>query len=346
MSPLLLTAFLAITVGPVSPDGACRQPQLASQGSIAAMTFGCGKSIYFTQSADGGRSFSIPVKVATPDVLALGWHRGPRIAFSGNAIVITAVAGKDAGNENLLAWRSVDRGKTWSEGKVVNDVAAAAREGFHAMASNTHGLLFSTWLDQRGTGTNTGAKLFGSQSTDGGKTWSKNTLVYESPSGSICECCHPSLAIDDSGKIMAMFRNSLNGNRDLYIATSADGVRFDPARQLGKGHWALKACPTDGGGIAQSGNRIITAWRREKELFTAVPGEAETKIGEGKDIAIALTDRALYAIWSKGGEIELKTPTQSKTMGRGAFPAIVSLGNGSVIGAWENEGKLIVQQIR
>jgi hypothetical protein len=60
------------------------------------------------------------------------------------------------------------------------------------MATGGNGLIFTTWLDLRAQGT----RLYGSTSTDGGATWSPNALVYESPSGSVCECCHPSAAVD------------------------------------------------------------------------------------------------------------------------------------------------------
>ena len=101
-------------------------------------------------------------------------------ADSRDAIVISAVAGKRASqgphahglpeNGDLLVWRSADGGRTWSSPSTVNDVAGAAREGLHAMASGAGGLLFTAWLDLREGRT----KLYGARSTDGGVTWSKN----------------------------------------------------------------------------------------------------------------------------------------------------------------------------
>ena len=63
------------------------------------------------------------------------------------------------------------------------------------------GALFAAWLDKRGKGT----QLYGARSTDGGATWSKNIPIYKSPEGTICECCHPSIAIDAAGQILAKF---------------------------------------------------------------------------------------------------------------------------------------------
>ena len=43
----------------------------------------------------------------------------------------------------------------------------------------------------------------------------------------------------------------------------------------------------DGGGIAIAQDRIVTAWRREHEIFLDSPGEKEVGIGEGVDVALA-----------------------------------------------------------
>src|SRR5260370_1332262 len=131
-------------------------------------------------------------------------------------------------------------------GVVINDAPAAAREGLHSMVAGG-GLLFATWLDDRAQG----KRLYGATSKDAGLTWSKNVEVYESPSGTICQCCHPTALIDGNGVIHVMWRNALDGNRDMYVAHSKDGgVSFGRARKLGEGSWELNACPMDGGGLA------------------------------------------------------------------------------------------------
>ena len=48
-----------------------------------------------------------------------------------------------------------------------------------------------------------------------------------------------------------MWRNSLDGARDMFVSESRDGGRtFSNARKLGSGTWPLKACPMDGGHLA------------------------------------------------------------------------------------------------
>jgi len=96
---LLFTTLMAASLGPIGPDAPALEPQIAAKGSIVALTFGAGSAIYFSESQDSARTFSSPLKVAEADVVPLTRHRGPRIAWSGGTIVISAVAGKTLSHE-------------------------------------------------------------------------------------------------------------------------------------------------------------------------------------------------------------------------------------------------------
>jgi hypothetical protein len=346
MFTFLLGIALAVQLGPIAPDSPAHEPQMAANGSIIALAFGAGKGIYFSTSANGGRSFSAPLKVAEAEIVPLTRHRGPRIAFSGQTIVITAVAGKTPAegqhahglpsDGDLIAWRSVDGGRNWSKGVSVNDAPGAPTEGLHSLAADAKGTLFAAWLDKRG---GHGTRLYGARSTDGGATWSKNAMIYQSPEGTICECCHPSVAMDGGGQILVMWRNCLAGSRDMYLTRSADGMTFSRPEKLGSGTWQLNACPMDGGGLAVSGNRILTAWRRGEDVFLAEPGRPETQIGTGKDVALEIGGDRTYVIWTNGTAIELWAGGRIEVLSKtGAFPALVSLPHGGVLAAWEESG--------
>ena len=352
---LFLTTMVAVSLGPIGPDPLAHEPQLAANGSMVGLTFGAGNAIYFSASHDAGRTFSNPVKVAEADVVPLTRHRGPRIALSGGTIIISAVAGKTLSHEqhahglpsdgDLMVWRSLDGGQKWSKGIVVNDVPGAPTEGLHSLAADPRGNVFAAWLDKRG---GNGTKLYGARSTDGGASWSKNVLIYQSPEGSICECCHPSVAIDSGGQILVMWRNWLAGARDMYLSRSGDGVTFSKPEKLGTGTWQLNACPMDGGGIGISQSRVITAWRRGHEIFLASPGEKEVGIGEGVDVAIATALEGAYAVWSTPAGIRALPPGKKEPIAlapKGTFPSIVALPNGSVLAAWEENGSIRIQSM-
>ncbi len=74
--------LIAAGIGPMGPDAPAREPQLAVSGSIVALVFGAGNSIYFSRSTNSGKTFSVPVRVGGGPVIPLTRHRGPRIAFS------------------------------------------------------------------------------------------------------------------------------------------------------------------------------------------------------------------------------------------------------------------------
>ncbi len=351
--PILL--LMAPRITPETPAVPFRQPQLAAAYGQVAMTFGAGSSIYFTSSPDEGKTLGPLTRVADAGALALGRHRGPRVVILKDSLVISAVVGAKASSGphahglpeegNLTVWRSTDRGSTWTRTAVVNDVAGSAREGLHAMASDATGNLTAVWLDLRSKGT----QLYGARSTDGGVSWSKNTLVYASPDGTICQCCDPALAIDDSGRVWVMWRNALDGSRDLYVASARDGVQFAGTRKIGTGTWKIDACPMDGGGIVVDKGQVVSAWRREGDVFLAEPGQAERRIGTGKDIAIARSAAGIYVAWTKGGAIEILPPKASAPQvleTEGGFVNLVALPDGSVLAAWEAHDSIETKRIK
>src|SRR4051794_4854841 len=103
------------------------QPQLASDGEITAFVFGRENAIYYAPID------SEPVRVAEVAELSLGNHRGPRIAFTPEAIVVTAGVGP--GFNTLKSWRSLDRGKTWTAGPDVSTRGTGGM-GFQGIASD------------------------------------------------------------------------------------------------------------------------------------------------------------------------------------------------------------------
>lgn len=343
---LVFALLLAAQIAPQSADLPNRQPQLATDGTHLVLTYGAGSSVFFVESTDAGKSWGKPVVVSAHGKLSLGMRRGPRIAMAPGAIVISAVVGEKGRGEDgdLIAWRSVDGGKSWSAGKAINDVSSSAREGLHTMAAGGKGILFASWLDLRGKGT----RLYGSTSTDGGATWSPNTLVYESPSGSVCECCHPTAVVDAQGRIFVMFRNSINGNRDMYLVRSDDGGKtFGPAAKLGVGTWKLNACPMDGGGLQISANgKPLTIWRREGDVFLSAGPNLEQRIGAGRHPILATTPRGSALAWTEGKQLKVVPPGQNDARtfaSDAAYPSIVALSNGAVVLAWEQAGAIVVK---
>lgn len=318
-----------------------REPQIAiDRDETVYVTYGMGDTSYVSVSTDGGLSYGPPFVVGSPGKLSLGMRRGPRIAARDGVLTVTAIYGNQGKGRDgdLVAFRSLDRGKTWSAPVAVNSVSGSAREGLHAMAQAPNGTIVSTWLDLRDKGT----KLLLATSRDDGATWSKNVVAYQSPSGTICECCHPSLAFDKSGNLLILFRNSVDGARDMYLMSTKTFQVFTPAVKLGQGTWVLQACPMDGGMLAVLPNgKVETVWRREDTLYTSGGANPEVRIGIGRQPWITASSRGTYITWQSERSVMLASPGEParQISPEGLSPVVVASPSGkTVIAAWTQKG--------
>jgi hypothetical protein len=338
---LLQVALFALTFPPANAAMPNRQPQLAVGNGMVVAVYGSGDSIWFSKSTDNGRTWNARTKAATLTKLHLGRHRGPRVAIAGNTVVISAI---DAAG-TLQAVRSTDSGKTWSKPVAISDVPKSAEEGLHAMAADAQGNLTAVWLDDR---VKPGKRVWGSFSKDGGATWSKNVMLYQSPSGSTCECCHPSLTATADGDFLLMFRNALQGSRDMYYLRLHSGAPAGAATKLGPGTWKLEACPMDGGGIAMRNGNVVSAWRREKEIYLSENPSVETRIGTGTDPALAVTAKGAFVAWTTPEGIRARVPGNAQPVtvsNAGSFPSLIALPDGAVLAAWEENGAIATHRL-
>lgn len=337
---LSLRAFPApVEVVPTSLTGVLQPHVVVGQKDEIHIVFGQREgAIYHTISTDEARTFRPPVKVGTLPKLALGMHRGPRIAVAGERLVVTAISHESG---DLMAWTSADLGEKWTGPVKVNAVPKSAREGLHAMTGSGERVAVG-WLDLR----NGGTELWGALSKNGGASWEADARIYQSPDGSICECCAPSLAFGPQGQLAAMWRNAVGGARDLYTALSRDGGQtFGPAEKLGTGTWSLKACPMDGGGLtflrAEAG-KPFTVWRREGTLYLARPGAPEETLGEGRDATVSASTRGPVLAWQAKAGLLVRGPGEAARVldakGSAASLAAAPDGRFTVI-VWESGSK-------
>ena len=296
------------------------------------LAYGIGDSIMYISSSDKGATFSSPSLVDVLPGLFSFATRGTQISATDHGIVITACTSKG----NIYSYYKED-GK-WKKGARVNDVDTVAKEGLMALSANGENA-FAIWLDLRENKRN---KIYGSKSNDGGKTWSENKMIYTSPDTTVCECCKPSVVMKGN-HVYVMFRNWLNGNRDLYLIQSSDGgTSFGQAQKLGSGSWKLNGCPMDGGGLAINQNgEVQTVWRRQNTIFAAIPGEPEKEIGEGRDCALEIVDNKNTYAWTEKGEVVFMKPDgEKKVLGKGSQPVLKALDKDHAICVWENEKQI------
>ena len=297
------------------------------------LVYRSGDSLLYAYSSDTGKKFSSPSLISVLPKLVASHTRGPQIAVTSEGLIVTAC------NElgDIFSFTRDQSGK-WSQPARVNDADTMAKEGFMALAADGQNA-FAAWLDIRGNRHN---KIFGAKSNDGGKTWSKNRLIYASPDNTVCECCKPSVVMKGN-QVDVMFRNWLNGNRDLYLTQSSDGGNtFGEAQKLGNGSWPLNGCPMDGGGLSINKNGYVqTVWRRQNKIYACEPNKREKEIGEGRSCTMESVNGENVYAWTERGEIIiLKSEGPKKKLGRGSVPVIKSINDQYVICVWENEKQI------
>lgn len=320
-------------------------PLIIASGQMPAMekdnsgkihlVYGTGDSIMYTYSEDKGRSFSSPELVDTLAAMEVGAACSAQITAVKDGLSI--MAADNAGN--IFSFIKDQSGK-WTKAARVNDMDTTNKEGFLGLSSDGNNSLFAIWPDLRDDGHN---KIYGAKSTDGGKSWSKNIMIYTSPDSTVCECCKPSVVMKDNN-VYVMFRNFLNGNRDLYLIQSADGGNsFGEAQKLGTGNWQLDGCPMDGGGLTvNNSGQVQTVWRREDKIFAAVPGAAEKEIGKGKGCTIeTVNGKNIYAWSDNNADITCMLPDGTKKIiGKGSLPLLKSVSDNEVICVWQQENNI------
>ncbi len=345
-----------ITVAIGQGKRAPQQPQAAvGPNGTVHLVYGVEETVFHCQSTDRGTSFDKPREAFRVSNLALGMRRGPRIAVTKDAVVVTAIGGRQGKGRDgdLQSWRSTDGGLTWNGPSNVNDIADSAREGLHGMAAGPDDSIWCVWLDLR----EKRSEIFSSKSTDGGATWQPNILVYRSPDGNVCECCHPSIAVNQTS-LHVMFRNSLAGSRDMFVATAnPEGETFSAAKKIGRGTWKLDACPMDGGMISANPAGVVeTVWRRDGEVFAVKSLDGiEKSLGRGEQPWITNSISGAAIVWTTGreGDLLVLAPgrKEPKKIAAGARdPMVVSSVKGEelVIACWESkrDGQSVVMAAR
>jgi hypothetical protein len=297
------------------------------------LVYGSGDSILYSYSTDQGKLFSQPSLISVLPKLAASHTRGPQIAATTKGLTVVACNAMG----DIFSFNKAASGN-WEQAGKVNDVDTTAKEGLMALSGDGENA-FAVWLDLRENKHN---KIYGAKSNDGGKTWSKNIMVYTSPDTTVCECCKPSVVVKGSN-VYVMYRNWLQGNRDLYLIQSTDGGNsFGQAQKLGNGNWKLNGCPMDGGGLAVNKNyEIQTVWRREGKVYATMPGMPEKEMGEGKGCTLETVNGKNVYAWTENGEVVLINPQgQKKVLGKGSQPIVKALNNEHVICVWENEKQI------
>ncbi len=319
-----------------------QQPQISTDNKgVVRVVFGLKDEIFCATSNDQGGTFTKPVLVAKVPEMHLGMSRGPQIASSEHFSIITAMD-----KAGTIHWFRLNQlSNEWRNMGVINDLKGSAPEGLMGLASDRKDNFYAVWLDTRTGGSN---QIYFAPLADKAVNWSKNSLAYRSPDGHVCECCKPNIAVQRS-TVAIMFRNNLNGSRDLYLIKSLDaGKSFSGAQKLGIDTWKLNGCPMDGGGIViDRSNMIHTTWQRRGLVYYAQPGEPEAYIAKGRNANISGTGPNTVLTFENSDTVKLITLKNKNevVVGNGGFLKSTVLQGNKILCVWEQDNRIKFKKI-
>ena len=319
-----------------------KQPQITADAKgIIRIVYGEGDKIYCTTSSDKGNSFSDAVMVAEVPSMHLGMARGPQLASSANYSVITAM--DKSGN---IHWFRLDHSTNqWKSMGNVNHENNSAPEGLMGLTADKNDHFYAVWLN---LGSKKHSEIYFSDLSGQSDRWSVNKMLYQSPDLHVCECCKPGIAVRGS-EVVVMFRNWLNGSRDLYVMKSLNnGKTFSPAEKIGRGTWKLNGCPMDGGGVlVNTATKIETAWQRKGTVYYCRQGQPEVSVGEGRTCSISEWKAQTVITYQAKDTLKLVTIKDMKTqiVGNGGFLKSAALPDDKIICVWEQDNKIKFKRI-
>lgn len=270
---------------------------LAASGSFVAAAWAAtapaGETdVFASVSRDGGRTFSVPVRVnSTPGDVRVNGEQPPRLVLAspapGGAPQIAIVWTTKGPKGTRLLWSSSrDGGRTFSASVQVPDTDAPGNRGWEALGASSGGRLFTAWLDHRRLtpqGEAPGGHQHGAdhaspppaQNTtpqDGVAMAQLSQLYVASLDGSVapravtggvCYCCKTAIAAGAGNALYVAWRHVYPGNmRDIAFSSSRDGgVTFAPPVRVSEDKWQIEGCPDDGPAMGVDGQgRVHVVW--------------------------------------------------------------------------------------
>ncbi len=217
------------------------------------------------------------------------------------------------------------------------DVIKVARglDGGGSVAADQQGNVYVFWHAPKPGNTNgeAGRAVFVARSTDDGKTFARETLATDKPTGA-CGCCGMKAFADGQGNVFALYRAaSEKVNRDEMLLISRNrGADFE----IALAHpWKIASCPMSSAFFSESKTDVLASWETEGKVYFARVNAKKLKVSEPVSPAGSTKRKHSVAVgnaqgevllawtegtgWNKGGAVawQLYDPTGNPTTEKG-----------------------------
>ncbi len=323
--------------------------------------------VFYTRSANGGRTFVPPVRVnsQTGSAIAVGTIRGAQMALdaSGRVHVVwngsASAEPKPPVNDGqkpgmpLLYARSAAGAASFEPQR---NLMTSTRhlDGGSSVAAGQDGAVYVAWHGNASDGPEgePARRVWLARSADHGATFSAEVPISPAATG-VCGCCGLRLTASPHG-VDVLYRAATDMvHRDVYALHSADGGRTFDAQAVDA--WEIGACPMSSMAIVP-GQTALYAWEHDGQVAfragraaatspaaAAVPAPADRR--KHPRLAVDTAGRVLMAWaagtgWNKGGSVAWQIFADGAALGQidtreglpvWSFPAVAAVGNGFVV---------------
>ena len=218
--------------------------------------------VYVNSTADGGKTFSAPVKVnAQPQSIDNNGENRPKLAIGpqGDIYLTYTIHAKQKYTGDVLFSRSLDGGKTFEQPRSINDGKGKSSLRFESILVTGTGEIIVSWLDKRDLFRAKAAKtpypgsaVYYSKSNDRGENFTANSLLAHHT----CECCRTVIGLEQGLRPVVVWRHIFDGARDHALVRFDDTGRPGTLQRTSIDNWAIESCPHHGPSISIDNDNI------------------------------------------------------------------------------------------
>lgn len=182
---------------------------------------------------------------------------------------------------DVMLSRSIDSGRTWDAGSLLNRDGVAAEHGFVALWTPAEGGAEAAWLDGRGNASSDSSlhttAVFTTTIGADGTLGEARALDLRT-----CDCCQVAATLTASGPVVAYRDRSADEVRDIAVVRRVGGTWTEP-RLVHDDNWQIAACPVNGPALDSRGDTVVIAW------FTGAQDTARVRVAYSTDAGANFT---------------------------------------------------------
>ena len=348
-----------------TPNGGI-QPQalMDAKGNIHLIYFS-GKNesgdLFYVNRMAGKEEFSSPIQInkTSGSAVSVGTIRGGQLALSKEGRVHVVWNGsskvKDANGSPMMYSRMNDVGTAFEPERNLMQLTTHL-DGGGSITIDQAGNIIVAWhaakIGDKDAAGEEFRQVWTTTSTDGGKTFSKESLAWDKSTGA-CACCAMRIAADKGGGLDIMYRSASGGNRDIYLLRKNQNEKLFNGKVLHP--WKVGSCPMSTMTFSICPEFFIAGWETDNQIYfskfksndqnfdiQAVPGQAKSR----KHPAIAINSKHEFIVvwaegtsWAKGGDLawQVYDSNGQPTEAKGRVPSGIPVWGLATVVATEKE---------